>query len=87
MRVLSSQHTRDIEPMLAQCCPAVYDVGPTLSQHRFTVSCSPGYFVAITSNSYDMGKWEGGLNPFTANHDYNRLNPFHLDDQITCHRE
>ena len=28
-----SQQTRDIDPMLDQCCATVYDAGPTLVQH------------------------------------------------------
>ena len=34
-----TQQTRDIEQMLVQCWPAVYDVGPTFNQHQFNVSC------------------------------------------------
>ena len=34
-----SHQTRDIGPMLCQCRSAVYDVGPTLNQHWFNVSC------------------------------------------------
>ena len=30
---LTAQQTRDIEPMLVQCWPAVYDIGPTINQH------------------------------------------------------
>ena len=32
-----SPQTRDIEPMLVQCWPAVYDVGLALNQHWFNV--------------------------------------------------
>ena len=38
----STQRIRDIEQMLVQCWPDVYDVGPTLTQHWFTVVFS-GY--------------------------------------------
>ena len=41
-RGLIAQQTRDIEPMLVQCWPALYDVGPTLNQHLFNVSCLLG---------------------------------------------
>ena len=34
---LSSQQTRHIYPMFAQCWPTVYDVGPTLVNHRVDV--------------------------------------------------
>ena len=37
-----SQQSRDVEPMLGQCWPAVYDVGPTLTQHWSNVSCLLG---------------------------------------------
>ena len=37
-----TQQTRDIELMLFQCWPAVYDIGPTLNQHLFNVSCLLG---------------------------------------------
>ena len=37
-----AQQTQDIEPTLGQCGPAVYDVGPTLTQRRFNVSCLMG---------------------------------------------
>ena len=36
------QQTRDIDPMLDQCCATVYDAGPTLVQHWVDVSCSLG---------------------------------------------
>ena len=41
-QAFSSQPTRDAEPMLGQCCPAVYDVGTALTQHWFNVSCLLG---------------------------------------------
>ena len=34
---LTSQETRNAEPMLIQCWPRVEDSGPTLNQHRFNV--------------------------------------------------
>ena len=34
-----TQPTRYVEPILVQCWPAVYDVGPTLNQYWFNVSC------------------------------------------------
>ena len=44
---VQSQQTQDSEPMLFQCWPTVYDVGPTLKQHWFSVlglqGCHPGY--------------------------------------------
>ena len=30
-----AQQTRDIHPLLVQCCYTVYDAGPTLNQHVF----------------------------------------------------
>ena len=33
---------RDIDPMLIQCWPIVYDAGPALSQHCVNVSCLLG---------------------------------------------
>ena len=44
---ISSQQTRDIEPMLVQYWPAVYDVGPTLIQHWFNVSCLLGCSLTV----------------------------------------
>ena len=41
-READPQQTRDIEPLLVQCWPAVYDVGPTLNQQRFNVACLLG---------------------------------------------
>ena len=38
----SCQKTRDIEPMLGQCWPSVYDAGPTLTRHWLDVSCLLG---------------------------------------------
>ena len=32
--------TRNINPMLGQCWPSVYDAGPTLAQHWFNVLCA-----------------------------------------------
>ena len=40
--VMPSQQTRDIEPMLGQCWADVLDVGPTLIQLCFNVSCLLG---------------------------------------------
>ena len=40
--IVLAQQTRNIEPMLGQYRPAVYDVGPTLAQHWFNVSCLLG---------------------------------------------
>ena len=42
-REMSSQQTRDLHPMLVQCWPTVYDVGPTLKQHWMSVSCLLGW--------------------------------------------
>ena len=39
---VETQQTRYIEPMSAQCWADVYDVGPTLSQHWYYVSCLLG---------------------------------------------
>ena len=39
---LSTQQTRDAEPMLIQCWPRVGDEGPALNQHWFSVSCLLG---------------------------------------------
>ena len=36
---VDSLETQDIEPMMGQCWPAVYDGGPTLTHHWFNVSC------------------------------------------------
>ena len=36
-----SQQTRVIDPMLVQCWTTVSDGGPTLRQHRASVSCDP----------------------------------------------
>ena len=35
----TSQQTRYIEPLLVQCSPAVYDVGPTMNEQWLNVSC------------------------------------------------
>ena len=35
----TSQQTRYIEPLLVQCWPAVYDVGPTMNEQWLNVSC------------------------------------------------
>ena len=37
-----TQPTRHTYPMFDQCWPTVYDVGPTLTQHCFNVSCLLG---------------------------------------------
>ena len=37
-----THQTRDIEPLLVQCWPTVYDVGPTLKQQWLGVSCLLG---------------------------------------------
>ena len=37
---MGSQQTRDVQPMLVQCWPTVFDAGPTLFQHWVNVSCS-----------------------------------------------
>ena len=50
---IATQQTRDIESMLGQCWPAVYDVGPTSSQHWLNVSCLPAvYDVGPTSSQH-----------------------------------
>ena len=33
-----TRQSRDVEPMLIQCSPIVYDAGPPLNQHKFIVS-------------------------------------------------
>ena len=38
--LILSQQTRDTDPILVQCWPAVCDVGPTLNQSWVIVSCS-----------------------------------------------
>ena len=38
----NSQQTQYIEPMLGQCWPAVYDVGPTLTPHWINGACLLG---------------------------------------------
>ena len=35
---ITTQQTRDVKPMLFQCWPTVFDVGPTIKQHWFNVS-------------------------------------------------
>ena len=42
---------RDIEPMLVQRWPAVYDVGPTLTRQWFNVSCLVEYLLFICRHS------------------------------------
>ena len=49
---ISSQQTRDIEPMLALCWADVYDVGPTLSQHWLNASCLLGCRVNYKPHKY-----------------------------------
>ena len=38
MMIMCTQQTQDIESMLGQCWPDVYDSGPTLTLHCFNVS-------------------------------------------------
>ena len=40
--VFSSQQTRNIQPMLLQCWPIVFDADPTLYRHWLNVSCLLG---------------------------------------------
>ena len=55
----TTQWTWDIDQMLGQCWPAVYDVGPTLAQHRVNVSCSRGAdTVSFISNERDKSNQE-----------------------------
>ena len=54
-RVWPSQLTRDVQPMLVQCWPIVFDACPTLLRHWLNVSCllgaSVGYIApAIITN-------------------------------------
>ena len=39
----SSQSAQYTDPMLVQCFPIACDAGLTLNQHRFSVSCLPGF--------------------------------------------
>ena len=46
IKIEHTQETQDIETMLGQCWADVVDIGPTLTQHWFNVSCllsSPGF--------------------------------------------
>ena len=38
-----SQQTRDVDPMLAHCWPAVVDGGPAVNQHWVNISCLLGW--------------------------------------------
>ena len=51
--VAASQQTRDIEPMLGQCLPAVYDVGPTLTQHW----CEGSFLVTTVCWLFSASQW------------------------------
>ena len=54
--VVSSEQTRDIEPMLGQCWIDVLDGGPTLTQHWFNVVfCLQA--VIIVKNSVRVGNY------------------------------
>ena len=55
---MPTHQTRDIEPMLGQCCPAVYDVGPTFTQHWFNVSCLLGTEGVILRGLYSLNNIE-----------------------------
>ena len=48
VRVNKPHRGRVIEPMVGQCWPDVVDAGPTLTQHRFNVSCLLGASVRNT---------------------------------------
>ena len=41
----TTHHTRDIHPMLFQCCPTVFDAGPTLKQHWVKAPCLLGPYL------------------------------------------
>ena len=42
-----SQQTRDIHPMMFQCCATVFDAGPTLKQHWVNAPCLLGIVMGI----------------------------------------
>ena len=47
---LHSKH-ENVQPMSVQCCPIVFDAGPTLHQHRPHASRPPGYAHTGPTNS------------------------------------
>ena len=46
-----NEEPRYIDPILSQRCPSVFNAGPTLSQHCFSVSC---LLDRLTSNRADL---------------------------------
>ena len=42
-----TQQTRDVQPMLAQCWPIVFDAGPTSYQSWLNLSCLLGRLVSL----------------------------------------
>ena len=50
-----AQQIRDIKPMLGQCCPTVYDVGPTLTQHMSNV-CWEGHQIILQLESCSVSR-------------------------------
>ena len=50
-----SQQTRDINPMLFHCLPAIYDAGPTFMQYRVNLGpCVTGVLPANTTNLHNV---------------------------------
>ena len=47
-----AQQTQDIDPMLVQFWPTVYDVGPPLNQHWVNVTCFVGKCLYIYMHAY-----------------------------------
>ena len=51
---ITSQHTRDIHPLLNQCWSTVYDADQTLIQQWMNVSCLLGYSIWESQQTRDF---------------------------------
>ena len=53
----TTQQTRDIDPMLHQCCATVYDNGLTMVKQWVDVSCLPGHHGPSLAGAYFLSEW------------------------------
>ena len=51
---ITTQQTRDIEPVLVKCGVIVFDAGPTLNQHSLNASCLLGRWYAWQTTELPM---------------------------------
>ena len=52
--LVTTQQTRNIDPMLFKCWPTLFDVGPTLKQHWLNVLCLLGKLRVVIYPTYQL---------------------------------